>query len=140
MVTSALSDNRNFINIELNGRTYWALLNPGATLSLAGARKVDRLKGRLRESLTQVRAVTGNVSQALGNLPNIIEIDAKSKKMNFRAVAELDQKVILEIDFCKLFNIDVRHGRGLWCVKYLVEKILANQKSIKTGRLRTASI
>ena len=52
IVLSALVDNRNFINIEVNGETYRALLDPGATLSLAGARIADRFKGRLRESST----------------------------------------------------------------------------------------
>ena len=41
---SALVDNRNFINIEVNGETYRAFLDPGATLSLAGARIADRFK------------------------------------------------------------------------------------------------
>ena len=45
----------------------------------------------------------------------MVEIDEKSEKINFCAVAELDQELILGIDFFKLFNIDVRLGRGLWC-------------------------
>ena len=52
IVLSALVDNGNFINIEVNGETYRPLLDPGATLSIAGARIADRFKGRLRESST----------------------------------------------------------------------------------------
>ena len=43
----------------------------------------------------------------------MIEIDAKSEGINFRATAEFDQKLILGIDSCKLFNIDVRLGLEL---------------------------
>ena len=37
--------------------------------------------------------------------------------MCFKAVPELEQKVILGMDFCKLFNVDIKTGEGLWKVK-----------------------
>ena len=38
IVLSALVDNRNFINIEVNGKTYRALLDLGATFSFVAAK------------------------------------------------------------------------------------------------------
>ena len=102
IVLSALVDNGNFINIEING-TYRALLNPGTTLSLAGARIADRFKGRLRESSTRVRTATGNVSQPLGNLPIMVEIDGKSEKINFLAVVGARSRAYSQDGFLQAF-------------------------------------
>ena len=84
-----------------------------SALSIAGARIAYRFKGRLRESSTRVHTTRSNVSQELGYLHIIIEINTRSKRIKFRTVADPDQELILEMDFCKLFNIDVRLGRVL---------------------------
>ena len=112
ILLSALVDNRNFINIAVNGETYRALLYPGATLSLAGARIAYRFKGRIRESFTRVRTAMGNVSQALGNLPIMVGIDGKNR---FPCCSGARRGAYSRDGFCKLFNKDVRLGRGLWC-------------------------
>ena len=91
----------------MGGETYRALLDPEATPSLAGTRIAGKFKDRLRESSTRERTGTGNVSQAIGSLLLTIEIDAKSEKINCRPMAELDQELILAMDFCKLINTNV---------------------------------
>ena len=63
------NDNRNFINISVNGAVCRALLDPEATLSLAGPCLAHRFADRLLETSTRVRTATGNVTPALGSLP-----------------------------------------------------------------------
>ena len=102
------SDNRNFIKIAVDGQVYKALLDPGATLSLARSKVVERFIEKLGETSTCMRTATGNVTSALGNLPFSIEIEAKVERIIFRAIAELEQDFILGMDFCRMFDIDAR--------------------------------
>lgn len=89
-------------------------MDPGATLSLTGARIAYKFKNMLQTSSTQVRTTVGNVSQASWSLRIMIEIDAKCKRINFRAMVELDKEFIFGMDFYKPFNIDVWLSRELW--------------------------
>ena len=102
-----MTDNRNFINIEVNSETYRSLLDSG---TMTGARIADMFKGRLRVSSTRLRTATSNKLQALGNLSIKIKIEAESDRIHFR-VALFEQELILGMDFCKLFKINVRFGR-----------------------------
>ena len=109
-------DNRNFIKILIGGRQYRALLDPGATLSLVGPEVAQQFEDRMVETSTRVRTATGNVTRALGNLPLNVKVDGNSKKIVFRAIAELEQELILGMDFCRLFDVDTRLGRDVWRV------------------------
>ena len=62
-------DNRNFINIEIGGEIYRALLDPGATLVLVGQTLARKFEDPLNASSTRVRTATGNVTCVLGSLP-----------------------------------------------------------------------
>ena len=68
------------------------------------------------DTSTRVRTATGNVTRALGNLPLKVEVDDKSELIVFRAIAELEQELISGMDFCRLFDVDTRLGRGVWRV------------------------
>ena len=109
-------DNRNFIRIIVGGRQCRVLVDPGGTLSLVGPEVAHQFKDRMRETSTRVRTATGNVTRALGNLPLKVEVDGNSKKIVFRAIAELEQELILRMDFCRLFDVDTRVGKGVWRV------------------------
>ena len=108
------TDNRNFIKISINGRTFKALLDPGATLSLAGPRLAEDFVDKMTETNTRVRTATGNVTCALGNLPLTIEVEGRTECVVFRVIAELEQDLILGMDFCRRFDVDTRLGRGVW--------------------------
>ena len=114
MLASLQSDNRNFIQILIAGQMYRALLDPGATLSLAGPKLAERFKDRMDETNTRVRTATGDVTRALGCLPICIEIDGRAERIVFKAIAELEQDFILGMDFCQLFDVDTSLGRGVW--------------------------
>ena len=68
------------------------------------------------DTSTQVRTAMGNVTRALCNLLLKVEVDGKSELIVFRAISELEQELILGIDFCRLFDVDTRLGRGVWRV------------------------
>ena len=71
---------------------------------------------RMVDTSTRVRTATGNATPALGNLPLTVEVDSKSERITFRAIAELEQELILGMDFCRFFDVDTRLGRGTWRV------------------------
>ena len=60
-----------------------------------------------------MRTATGNVTSASGNLTIELEVERKSKNILFRAMNELEHDFILGIDFCSLFDVDVRLGPAL---------------------------
>ena len=91
------NDNRNFITVSVNG----------AVLSLAGPGLAHRHADRLLPSSTRVRTATGGVTPALGNLPIIIDVNGRCEKIEFRTVAELENELILGMDFFKLFDVDL---------------------------------
>ena len=66
---------------------------------------------------TLVRTVTGKVSRVLGILNTMLEIDGHTGKIAFKAINELEQEMILGMDFCRVFDCDTRLGRGLWRVQ-----------------------
>ena len=51
---------------------------------------------------------------SLGALDVVLEIDAVFEKLCFKAVPELEQKIILGMDFCKLVGIEIKTGEGIW--------------------------
>ena len=65
------------------------------------------------DTSTRVRTATGNATPALGNLPLTVEVDSKSERITFRAIAELEQELILGMDFCRLFDFDTHLGHGV---------------------------
>ena len=83
------ADNRNFISLVLAGKSYRALLDTGAVLSIIGPRVVDNVQERLKPSNTIVRTATGKMSRVLGALEVHFEVDATTKKFCFKVVPEL---------------------------------------------------
>ena len=67
----------------------------------------------MEDTSTRVRTATGNVTRALGNLPLKVEVDGISEKIIFRAIAELEQELILGMDFCRFFDVGRVH-KGEW--------------------------
>ena len=117
LVSGVLSENRNFLTVMLAGEKYRALLDPGAMISLVGPKISERFRSRLQPSSTMIRAVTGAISKVLGALEVHIEIDSRIKRVNFRATADLDQEMILGMDFCKDFGFELKLGEGQWRIE-----------------------
>ena len=103
--------------MKFGGHSYRALFDPGAMLSLVGPGVASRFEDRLQESSTAVRNVTGGITKVLGVLNVMIEIDHHAAPLPMKALHNLDQEIILGMDFCKLFNVDAQLGRGVWRVR-----------------------
>ena len=76
-----------------------------------------RFDDRLETSNTAIRTVPGGVTRVLGTLKVMLKIDGTSKALPMKAVPNLDQDIILGMDFCKLFDVDARLGRQRWRVE-----------------------
>ena len=117
IISSVRNENRNFLTIVLAGERYRALLDPGAMISLIGPRAAEKLRARLLPNNTVIRSVTGKLSRVLGALHVNIEIDSVVRKIEFKAVEDLEQEAILGMDFCKDFDFELKLGRGVWRIR-----------------------
>ena len=117
LVAGLCGENRNFIAVQLGGQMYRALFDPGVMLSLVGPQVAERFEDRLEHSVTAVRTVTGGITRVMGVLNVRLEIDHQAKPLPMKALHNLDQEIILEMDFCKLFDVDAQFGRGVWRIR-----------------------
>ena len=46
----------------------------------------------------------------------MLEIDGTSETLPIKAVPNIDEDIIVVMDFCKLFDVDARLGRRWWRV------------------------
>ena len=113
LVAGLRGENRNFIAVQLGGQTYKVLFDSGAMLSLVGPRVAGRFKDRLEDSSTAVRNVTGGITRVMGLLNVMLEVNHLAKPLPMKALHNLDQEIILGMDFCKLYDIDAQLGRGV---------------------------
>ena len=116
-VAGTSTENRNFVSIELGGEKYRALFDPGAMLSLVGPKIANLFQDRLEPSNLAIKNVTGGITQVLGILKIILEIDGAAQVLETKAVSALDHDVILGMDFCRDWDIESKLGRGLWRAK-----------------------
>ena len=79
--------------------SYLVLLDPGATISLVGSRILKRYQGRLQESIGQVRGVSGVPMNVQGKLRISIDVDGQLGMLEFRVVEEINDDIILGMDF-----------------------------------------
>ena len=117
LVAGLCGENRNFIAVQLGGQTYKALFDPGAMLSLVGSRVAECFEDRLEDSSTAVQNVTRGITRVMGVLNVMLEIDHIAKPLPMKALHNLDQEIILGMDFCKLYDVDTQLGRGVWRVR-----------------------
>ena len=116
-VAGMSGENRHYITVSLGGVNYKALFDPGACLSLVGPKIAERFKQRLRESGTCIKNVNGGVTPTLGVMKVMLEVEGVTDTVDLKAVHNLDQEMILGMDFCRTFDCDTRLGRGLWRVR-----------------------
>ena len=76
----------------------------------------ERFEDRVEDSSTAVRSVTGGITRLMGVLNVMLEVDHIAKPSLMKALHNLDQEIILGMDFCKLYDVDAQLGRGLWKV------------------------
>lgn len=71
-------ENRNFLRVQLGGYSYQALLDPGATLSLVGPKIADKFRDRIEPVNLSIKSVTGGITQVIGGLKLILDVDGKT--------------------------------------------------------------
>ena len=86
-------------------------------LSLVGPRVAERFEDRLEDSSTTVGKITGGITRVMGVLNMMLEIDHLAKPLPMKARHNLDQEIILGMDFCKMCDFDAQLGRGVWRVR-----------------------
>ena len=86
-------------------------------LSLVGPAVAAKFEDRLEESNAAIRTVMGGITRVLGTLKVMLEIDGMARSLLMKAVPNLDQDIILGMDFCRLFDVDARLGRRRWRVE-----------------------
>ena len=95
------------MSLTIGGKAYQALLDSGATCSIAGPKLIERFPDRLEPSNARVQAIDGSGGKIAGKLPVMLEVDGRSEGIRFKAVKEADQQILLGMDFIRAFQIDV---------------------------------
>ena len=99
---------RSYLSLTIGGKVYPALLDSGATCSLAGPPLVERFADRLKSSNSWVQSVKKKGSKIIGVLPVMLQVDARSECIKFKAVDDAEQQIILGMDFCRAFGIGIK--------------------------------
>ena len=63
-----------------------------------------------------VRGVNGGTLRVLGKLDLLLDIDGQVKPLEVRAIEGMDHQMILGIDFCKLWKLEIRFAERTWRV------------------------
>ena len=110
----AMKDERQFLQVVVEGTPYRALLDPGAMVSLVGRKIADRFRDRLQGSGTRIRTITGQTSAVDGLLRLSLDVAGVSGMLTARATAIPGHDIVLGIDFCKEFEIETSWKKGQW--------------------------
>uniref|UniRef100_A0ABD2W5F9 RNA-directed DNA polymerase n=1 Tax=Trichogramma kaykai TaxID=54128 RepID=A0ABD2W5F9_9HYME len=111
------SENRDYICVQLNGKRYKALYDPGAQSSFIGPKIARKLANRLQGRATAVKGpCSPGVITTLGRLDVQVHINGKTERMQWRAMSYLDHDVILGADFKNLWAVDTQTVEGEWSV------------------------
>ena len=113
-VAEMSAENRRFIEIVLGGEPYWALLDSGAMVSLAGPRMIDRYASRLQRITTTVRSVMGKVNRIVGELKVSLEVGGYLATLSLKVIRGMEHDLILGMDFSEKFDVEMRPARAVW--------------------------
>ncbi|CAB0032495.1 unnamed protein product [Trichogramma brassicae] len=109
------TENRDFIMLQLNGKRYKALYDPGAQVSLVGPHIAKKLAKHLKGRATSISTPCApSLVSTLGHIEVRINIDGQWEKVIWKAMGYLDHDVILGADFKKLWSIDTQDEENNW--------------------------
>ena len=116
-IAEMVLENRNLISVSLGGRVFRALVDSRAMVSLVGAEIARICKERIVPSSTIVRGVNGRALRVIGKLILMLEIDGHAKPLELRAIEGIDHQMILGIDFCEIWHLEIKFAERLWRVR-----------------------
>ena len=109
------TEERDFFRLKLGGQMITALCNQGSQISLINEKFAAKFSDRIKPHASLSVGPFGNKTEKVtGILPVCFEINGFSKILDLRVSKSLSYDAILGKDFLKVFDIDVRNGRGLW--------------------------
>ncbi|KAK3931685.1 Activity-regulated cytoskeleton associated protein 1, partial [Frankliniella fusca] len=121
-----LPDGRLYVLIEIYGVDFFGLLDSGATVSTVGGKAWNKLNSSNRTSIIgrdswnklqnsqlqlapsitkHVKVANGQTCPVLGRLDAPVVLDGKMKVCSFLVVPELQQGIILGLDFWRVFGL-----------------------------------
>ena len=86
-------------------------------MSLVGAEIARLCRDRIVPSSTIVRGVNGGALRVIGKLILMLEIDGQAKPLELRAIEGIDHQMILGIDFCKIWQLEIKFAERIWRVR-----------------------
>lgn len=121
LFTSRVNDDRPYINIELYGTVFPALLDSGASHSVIGNTALwilNRFKLRLDKNIDKfVSTADGRRQRVSGNIDIPICIKHSCEIINFFVVPSLNQGIILGSNFCKQFQLIMDYKQKSWDIQ-----------------------
>ncbi|XP_066585575.1 uncharacterized protein [Prorops nasuta] len=109
------TDGRYYLQLELFGQIFPALIDTGASRSYLGHRTLERIQAKIDRSQDRVmRTADGTETRVIGVIALELELGKTEKVMYFRVVPVLDYDCVLGMDFLRLFGVIIDTSRDLW--------------------------
>ncbi|CAB0039768.1 unnamed protein product [Trichogramma brassicae] len=117
-IAAMMRENRDFINVRVNGEVYRAMYDTRAQVTIVGPRVAEKLKDRLHETSTNIKMpYTPVLSRTMDTLTVQVEIDGRVEPMRWRAMSYGDDDIILGADFKNLWQVDTCTSEQQWRVR-----------------------
>lgn len=102
-------DNRPYININIDQKFYYALLDSGASKSVIGGTLANSVQGKreFKRCIGNVRTADGQRQSVVGTVVLCITFQNQTKQFEFLVVPSIRQDVICGYDFWEQFGLKI---------------------------------
>lgn len=107
MVDGSRTENRYFFTNIIGSQHCEALFNQGAMISVISTRVAESYN-------TSIRSAIGDTTERAGILKLNITVDGHTQQFDMNVLSSVTQDIILGVDFCIAWKMDVQMGPGLW--------------------------
>ena len=110
-------DNRLYVNIEIHGRVFPALLDSGAIASLLGPKPAELIKSRIMPCSTYMVMANGQTDKIVGEVELMFAIDGEEITSRIRVSNSLNYDIILGMDLMERLQMRINFEDRTWYTK-----------------------
>ena len=107
-------DNRLYVNIEIHGRVFPALLDSGAIASFLGPKPAELVKSRITPCSTYMVMANGQTDKIVGEVELTFTIDGEEITSRIRVSNSLNYDIILGMDLMERLQMRINFEDRTW--------------------------
>ena len=115
-------DNRFYLNIEIKGKPFAALVDPGAVISFLGPRPASLVSSAIAPTGMYMIMPNGSTENLQGEVDLTLEIDGMARTVTFKVSDSLNYDIILGIDVLEKFEFVINFTKRTWQTSKGIEK------------------